>query len=127
MDNLHKAPDFSNLEPRMRFKSLSNKIKDVAVRNKACIIATVEYKKLPVGTIPSNDAVAETRALAYDANYIGHMYNDMHEKQLGACCLHEHGDEYLPRIRMVLERTRSRHSRTECSLISFLRQVCSDM
>ncbi len=100
LDNLHKAPDFSNLEPRMRFKSLSNKIKDVAVRNKACIIATVEYKKLPVGTIPSNDAVAETRALAYDANYIGHMYNDMHEKQLGACCLHEHGDEYLPRIRM---------------------------
>ena len=100
LDNLHKAPDFGNLEPRMRFKSLSNRVKDVAVHKRTCIITSVEYKKLPAGTIPTNDAVAETRALSYDANYIGHMYNDMHERQMGAICLHEHEGEYLPRVRM---------------------------
>jgi hypothetical protein len=101
LDNLHKAPDYSNLDPRMRFKSLSNRIKDVAVHRQACILASVEYKKLPAGTIPSNDAVAETRALSYDANYIGHMYNDHHERQMEAVCLHEHEGEYLPRVRMA--------------------------
>jgi hypothetical protein len=28
------------------------------------------------------------------------MYNDMHEKQMGAICMHEHDGEYLPRVRM---------------------------
>lgn len=101
LDNLHKAPDFGNLEPRMRFKSLSNKIKDTAVQKQACIICTAEYKKLPAGTIPTNDSVAETRAISYDANYVGHIYNDMNEKQMGAVCMHEHEGEFMPRIRLA--------------------------
>jgi DNA primase catalytic core len=100
LDNLHKAPDFNNLEPRMRFKGLSNRVKDTATRHHVCIVATVEYTKLPPGVIPHNGNIAETRALMYDANFIGHLYNDVHERGQGAICMHRHENQVLPRLRL---------------------------
>lgn len=100
LDNLHKTPDFSSLEPRMRFKTLSNRMKDTAVKNHVCIVSTVEYTKLPPGTIPNNYNIAETRAIIFDATFIGHLYNDIHERGAQAVCMHEHADQMLPRIRL---------------------------
>lgn len=100
LDNLHKTPDFANMEPRMRYKTLSNKMKETATRNHVCIAATVEYTKLPPGTIPTNYNIAETRAIIFDTNFIGHLYNDVHETGGHAVCFHEHADQILPRIRL---------------------------
>jgi len=100
LDNLHKTPDFGNMEARHRFKALSNRMKDTATKNHVTIISTVEYTKLPPGTIPNNNNIAETRAIIYDASFIGHMYNDMHERGHRAVCMHEHEDQYFPRIRL---------------------------
>jgi len=101
LDNLHKTPDFSGLEARMRFKALSNHMKAVATKHHVCIMATVEYTKLPPATVPTNDNIAETRAIIYDASFIGHLYNDLHEKgDLKAVCIHRRGEEIYPRIRL---------------------------
>jgi hypothetical protein len=100
LDNLHKTPDFANMEPRMRYKTLSNTMKGTATKNHCCIVATVEYTKLPPGTIPNNYNIAETRAIIFDSNFIGHMYNDIHETGGNAVCLHEHDGQMLPRIRL---------------------------
>ena len=101
LDNLHKTPDFNNLkETRARFKELSNMVKATATKYHCCIIATVEYTKLPAGTIPNNHNIAETRAIMFDSTFIGHLYNDLHERGASAVCIHEHEDQIMPRIRL---------------------------
>lgn len=100
LDNLHKSPDFGNLEPRMRFKTLSNHMKETAVRHHCTIMATVEYTKLEPGVIPHNNNIAETRAVIYDASFIGHLFNDLHENGASAVCTHEYQNEVLPRLRL---------------------------
>ncbi len=100
LDNLHKTPDYEAMEPRMRFKTLSNQIKGIATRYHVPIIATVEYTKLPPGTIPTNTNIAETRAIIYDANFIGHLYNDLHEMGSAAVCIHNFNEQILPRVRL---------------------------
>lgn len=101
LDNLHKTPDYAKMkEPRMRFKALSNHMKETATRHHVCIVSTVEYTKLPPRTVPNNNNIAETRAIIYDASFIGHLYNDLHEcgDENIAVCRHEHNGEILPRI-----------------------------
>lgn len=105
LDNLHKTPDFKDMEPRQRFTILSNHMKGVATKYHVCIGATVEYTKLPPNTVPTNNNIAETRAIIYDANFIGHMYNDVHERGINAECCHYQQDPVsdekviLPRVR----------------------------
>ena len=104
LDNVHKTPDYASMkEVRMRYKTLSNHLKRIATKYHACIVGTVEYTKLAPGTIPNNNNIAETRALAYDANFIGHMYNDVHE--VGSArsrCVHKdpRTGAVLPRLRL---------------------------
>lgn len=100
LDNLHKSPDYSSMEPRMRFKTLSNHMKETAGRLHCCIMATVEYTKLEPGIIPHNNNIAETRAVIYDASFIGHLFNDLHENGPSAVCIHNHQGEVLPRLRL---------------------------
>lgn len=100
LDNLHKAPDFGHMETRQKFTALSNKIKHTAVKEHACIFATAELTKLPKGTVPDNNNMAETRALQFDCNFSGLLYNDLHEMNQDAVCFHERNGEILPRIRM---------------------------
>jgi len=102
LDNLHKTPDYAGMEPRLRFKTLSNHLKDTATRQHACIVASVEYTKLPPATIPHNNNIAETRAIIYDASFIGHMYNDIHEVGPDdAILVHKTSSgDLLPRVRL---------------------------
>lgn len=78
LDNFHKLSDFSNAkDERIRFKTLSNALKGLAVKYHIPIFATVEYTKLPAGTKANNHSVSETVALSYDSNFIGHLYSEV--------------------------------------------------
>jgi len=82
LDNLHKLQDFtSNTESeRVKFKNISETIKNMATRHHIPILCTVEYTKLPAGTKPTNNNISETVQLIYDANFIAHLYNEAHER-----------------------------------------------
>jgi hypothetical protein len=104
LDNFHKATDFENSkETRTKFKRLSNYAKAIATKLHVTIIATVEYTKLgDPGTRPHNSNIAESRAMQYDANFIAHLYNDVHAYQDKALIVHEQNGEILPRVLMTI-------------------------
>lgn len=81
LDNLHKLKDFGDTggDERIRFKKISSSVKELACRLHVCAISTIEYTKLPAGTRPTNDNIAETVQLEYDANLIVHLFNPLHE------------------------------------------------
>jgi replicative DNA helicase len=107
LDNFHKLRDFSEQsgDERIRFKMLSGAIKRIATQYHIPIICTMEYTKLPAGQKPSNNNIAESVAMEYDSNFIGHIYNDLHEKGPNAEMYHMAiQDEHpvrLPRIEMI--------------------------
>jgi DNA primase catalytic core len=81
LDNFHKLQDFESIkgDERIRFKAMSTIMKNLATKYHICMFSTVEYTKLPRGTIPSNNNVGETKQIAYDANLICHLYSDFNE------------------------------------------------
>ncbi len=99
-DNFHKYPDLSELTGHERIKRLSNLMKNMTVANHITIVSTVEYRKLAVGERPTNLAIAESRALQYDASVIIHLYNDLHHSdEDSAILIHEDEEgKVLPRI-----------------------------
>jgi DNA primase len=102
LDNFHKLTDFSDQkEERVRFKKLSNIIKDIATRYHIPVLTTCEYNKVAFGSRPDNNSISETRALEYDANLIVHLYNELHEKGPNATMSHVAGDSKLPIIEMI--------------------------
>ena len=75
-------------------------MKNTATKYHIPIISTVEYTKLPQGTIPDNNNIAETRAIIYDASFIGHLYSDLSWRgEDSAILVHERNDMLYPRIR----------------------------
>ena len=83
LDNFHKLQDFDGVktnDERVRFKVMSNRMKAMATKHHICILSSVEYPKLQQGQIPTNNNIAETKKIAYDANLLCHIYNDLHEK-----------------------------------------------
>jgi len=90
LDNFHKLKDFSamNTDERVRFKNVSELMKGVATENHICVMATVEYRKIMKGQKAGNDDISETVQIEYDANFVGHLWNEMHEK--GEAAEHYH-------------------------------------
>jgi DNA primase catalytic core len=80
LDNFHKLRDFEGLEERIKFKTASQQVKFLAVTYHITALCTMEYTKLPAGMKPTNDNIAETVQMEYDANLIAHLWNGMHEK-----------------------------------------------
>jgi DNA primase catalytic core len=80
LDNFHKIRDFEGLEERIKFKTASQQIKHLAVMYHITILSTMEYTKLAAGTKPTNNNIAETVQMEYDANVIAHLWNGMHER-----------------------------------------------
>ena len=77
-DNFHRYRDFSGADERNRFKKLSNGAKDIAKRHGIPMWVTMEYNKT-VGTgRPTNNSISESIAMEYDANFIMHLYSDLH-------------------------------------------------
>lgn len=79
LDNFHKLNDYSSEDERIRFKSLSQAAKSLATKYHIPVICTMEYTKLPAGVKPTNNNIAETVQIEYDANVIAHLYNESHE------------------------------------------------
>jgi DNA primase len=80
LDNFHKLRDFEGLgDERTRFKTMSQVLKGMAVKYHIPVLCTMEYTKLPAGTRPTNDNIAETVQMEYDANLIAHIWNGSHE------------------------------------------------
>jgi len=83
LDNFHKSSDQQNAakqDERVQFKNMSKKIKNVATKNHCLIMATVEYRKIKKGERAGNEDIAESGQIEYDANFVGHLYNEVHEQ-----------------------------------------------
>lgn len=100
-DNFHKYPDFSEMNGHERTKRMSNHVKNMSLRiDGLSTVFTAEYKKLMPGEKPTNLAMAESRALQYDASVIIHLFNELHHSGEHESIL-IHKDEngrVLPRI-----------------------------
>lgn len=107
LDNFHKLNDFADQkDERVRFKKLSNTVKGLATTYHIPILATMEYTKLPAGTRPSNNNIAESVAMEYDSNLIVHLFNELHELGPNANIYHMVTDaegkaQRFPRIEMI--------------------------
>jgi len=100
IDNFHKLPDFGEMQGHERPKRISNHLKNMTVANDITIVSTVEYKKLEPGEKPTNQSIAETRALAYDATVIIHLFNQLHHcsDEDEAVLVHDYNGKMMPRI-----------------------------
>ncbi len=54
-------------------------MKGLATKYHISILSTVEYPKLAQGQVPTNNNIGESNQIAYDANLLCHIYNDIHE------------------------------------------------
>lgn len=109
LDNFHKLHDFGGTgDERVRFKKVSNIMKDMATKYHITILATVEYKKILPGNEPTNADIGETGQIEYDANLVAHIYNEYHEKGEAAAHVHSHdyndgsGTLTLPRLSLKI-------------------------
>ena len=107
LDNFHRLRDFANKEERIRFKLLSNGIKDISKEFEMPIVCTMEYTKgSALGGKPDNGSISESAAMEYDANLICHLYNELHEKRDMAEVFFNRTDKFgraykAPRIEMI--------------------------
>jgi hypothetical protein len=108
LDNFHKQRDFGGKQDeRVRFKALSEAMKNLALRRKCCMLCSVEYTKLQAGVKPTNHNIAESVQLSYDANAIIHVYNEMSDNPESFNLYHRgkdwKGDEkLLPRVEFIV-------------------------
>jgi len=81
LDNFHKLRDFQAAagDERVRFKTVSTVMKDLATKHHITVLATIEYRKIKRGDHAGNEDIIETGQIEYDTNFIGHLYNDVHE------------------------------------------------
>ncbi len=110
LDNFHKLQDFATMgaDERNRFKVMSSAMKSLATKHHITVLSTVEYTKLERGVRPSNNNIGETVQIDYDANFICHLYNDVHEFQDQATHYHVELDESngtvkrMPRVEAII-------------------------
>jgi hypothetical protein len=108
LDNFHKLQDvIRGSDERVRNKTLSQLTKALAEKLHIPIISSVEYTKMSPGTKPTNNNVAETNQILYDANYLVHLYSEVAEVPSSAIVCH-HDIDYvgrqvmLPRIEAIV-------------------------
>lgn len=114
LDNFHKLRDFENKDERVRFKAISETVNKIALRRKCCIIASVEYTKLPPGIKPNNNNIAESGQIEYDANAILHLYSEVADKPDSFTICHEsinwQGEkQFLPRVEVIIGKNKITH------------------
>lgn len=78
VDNFHliEVPGYE--DGRAKYKNLSHDLKHMCTKYGCTLVSTAEYTKLPPGQKPTNNNLAETVALEYDANAILHLYSELH-------------------------------------------------
>lgn len=99
LDNFHNVTDWENLEQRVRFTNVSKKIKSFSKQHKITTIVSAEYRKIDAGSPGSNEDLAETRSIKFDARFIGHLWSDAHHKGVNdAFLVHRYQDRLYPRV-----------------------------
>jgi len=89
LDNFHRLLDFSGMkEERVRYKKLSQALKNIDKEEGITTWATVEYTKAASILRPNNSDISESVAMEYDANFIMHLYNEVHIKKEDAQLFH---------------------------------------
>lgn len=108
LDNLHKVPDMDKMgDDRVRWRNMSQTVKGLATAYHVCFASTVEYTKLPFGTRPTDDNIAETVQLQYDANLIVHLWNELHELRDRATLFHvDSQGNKLPRLELLVGKSK---------------------
>jgi len=107
LDNFHKLRDFEGKDERVRFKKLSETMKELALRHRCTIFASVEYTKLAAGIKPTNHNIAESAQIEYDANAIIHLYSEVTDQPESFTVCHNEvdwkGNEvFLPRVEFIV-------------------------
>ncbi len=108
LDNFHKLKDFSGGgDERVRFKLLSQALKEIAERLHVPVLSSVEYTKIQPGQKPTNYNVSETAQIEYDANLIVHIYNELADQPDSFTVCHRAltwrgEEELLPRNEMII-------------------------
>lgn len=105
-DNTHNLTDFGNLEQTARMVRISTLQKALAGKYACCLLATVEYRKYPVMDtskmhLPSNEDIADSRALKYRANIIIHVYNDLSDRMDNATVFWLDKGQRRPRLLII--------------------------
>jgi DNA primase/KaiC/GvpD/RAD55 family RecA-like ATPase len=110
LDNFHKLPDFNKLDERIRFKTMSQAFKSIATRYHICMMATMEYHKIPLGVRPSNYNLGESAQIEYDSNLIVHLYNEFGELgELSKMNFHDriHGvEKKMPVVELIVAKNK---------------------
>lgn len=109
LDNFHKLRDFQEdaKDERVRFKKLSEHMKGISIRKRCCVMATVEYTKMASGIRPTNNNVAESAQIEYDASFLAHVYSEVADLPDSCTVLHKKQDWkgeniILPRIEVII-------------------------
>ena len=84
-DNTHDLQDFPGLDQTTRMKMISAGQKHLTSKYNMCLMATTEYRKAPPGSntkmiLPTNDDIADSRAMSYKPDMIFHVYNDLADR-----------------------------------------------
>lgn len=82
LDNLYDLSDFPNItEETKRLQELSRALKNITTQLDITTLSTVEYRKGNEGSKgyqSQNESISGPKTLEYDANWIGHLINDLH-------------------------------------------------
>lgn len=130
LDNLHKLPDFHGLDERVRFKTISQEFKKLALSQRCLTIASVEYTKLQPGTKPTNNNIGESGQLEYDANIILHLFSEVNDLPHSFTICHKslnlatNRETFLPRIQVIVGKNKVTEDKTPFFLDFF--PACSD-
>ena len=108
IDNMHNLDDHKNIEGHNRYKELANSINNICTDLDVTTMCSVEYRKdgndVEPDKIrpPSNDKIAESRAIKYLAKWIGHIYNDIKIRPTKHYFFHKDPitEQKLPRIHL---------------------------
>lgn len=113
-DNTHNYMDYLQLDQPTRMTRISNTQKMFTGKYHCAMFATAEYRKNTSSDsskmkLPTNDDLADARALKYRPNMIIHVYNDLNDRRDDAEIFYEsdkHRGQRLPRLMLVVAKNK---------------------
>jgi len=113
-DNTHNYMDYLQLDQPTRMTRISNHQKIMTGKYHCAMIATAEYRKNSASDtskmkLPTNDDLADARALKYRPNMIIHVYNDLNDRMDDAEIFHTSDAQKgvrLPRLMLVISKNK---------------------
>lgn len=113
-DNTHNYMDYLQLDQPTRMTRISNVQKMMTGKYHCAMFATAEYRKNSASDtskmkLPTNDDLADARALKYRPNMIIHVYNDLNDRMDDAEIFwtsNKHRGIRLPRLMLVISKNK---------------------